>query len=325
MTIEMTDRHHHEAGSQTQGPGGGLIIPDEVLRTPDQRFAGLPDYPFQPNYHMIAPTLRLHYLDEGPREGPTVLMLHGEPTWSYLWRHIIPPVAAAGCRVLAPDLIGFGRSDKPGRTADHSYAGQVAWILHWIEALDLKGITLVCQDWGSLVGLRLAAEHPHRFDRILLGNGGLPTGDDKMPMAFSIWQAFTVASPWFPIGRIVKTLTQRKLSATEVAAYDAPFPSDAYKAGARIYPSLVPTRPDDPAAQANRRAWETFEHWDKPFITCFSDGDPITRGRDREFLERVPGTVGQPHATLRGSHFLQEDDPETFARMIIQACRQPRV
>jgi haloalkane dehalogenase len=234
---------------------------------------------------------------------------------------MIPPVAAAGLRVLAPDLIGFGKSDKPALRADYSYAGQVAWIRHWIEALDLTGITLVCQDWGSLIGLRLAAESPQRFARILMGNGGLPTGDAPMSKAFLTWQAFARYSPWFPIGRIVQGGTKRRLSAAERAAYDAPFPSGGYKAAARVYPSLVPTKPDNPASESNRKAWQVFERWEKPFICCFSDGDPITRGFDRPWRERVPGTRAQPHTTLSGGHFMQEDDPQTFARLVVGACR----
>jgi haloalkane dehalogenase len=291
----------------------------KALRTPDSRFAGLPDYRFAPHYHQVTPELRLHYVDEGPRDAPPVLMLHGEPTWSYLYRHMIPPVAAAGLRVLAPDLIGFGKSDKPSERSDYSYAGQVAWIRHWIEALDLTDLTLVCQDWGSLIGLRLAAENPHRFARILLGNGGLPIGE-RFSRAFDLWQAFAKHSPWFPIGRIVQGGTKRKLNAAERAAYDAPFPSAAYKAAARVYPSLVPVTPDNPATEANLQAWEVFGRWEKPFICCFSDGDPITRGADRTIRDWVPGTRGQPHATLHGGHFLQEDDPETFARLVVAAC-----
>lgn len=292
-----------------------------VLRTPDDRFAHLPDYPFTANYLELDGGLRMHYVDEGPRDAPPVLMLHGEPAWSYLYRHMIPPVAAAGLRVLAPDLIGFGKSDKPDRTEDYSYAAHVAWVLAWIERLDLRDITLVCQDWGSLIGLRLAAENPQRFARILLGNGGLPAGTG-MPLAFRLWRAFSRYSPWFPIGRIVQTGSARRLSAAEVAAYDAPFPDARYKAGARIFPSLVPVEQDDPACEANRRAWRVFETWDKPFITCFSNGDPITRGFDQEFLRRVPGTRGQPHTTLRGGHFLQEDDPQRFAALIVGACQR---
>ena len=290
-----------------------------ILRTPDSRFANVPDYPFAPHYHQVTPELRLHYVDEGPGDAPAVLMLHGEPTWSYLYRHMIPLVAAAGFRVLAPDLIGFGKSDKPAERSDYSYAGQVAWIRHWMEALDLTGITLVCQDWGSLIGLRLAAESPQRFARVLLGNGGLPTGE-RFSRAFDIWQKFAKHSPWFPIGRIVQGGTKRRLSTAEIAAYDAPFPSAEYKAAARVYPSLVPVTPDNPATAANLRAWKVFERWEKPFICCFSDGDPITRGADRAFRERVPGARAQPHTTLKGGHFLQEDDPQTFARLVIDAC-----
>jgi haloalkane dehalogenase len=292
-----------------------------VLRTPETRFNGLPDYPFAPHFHQVTPELRLHYVDEGSRDAPPVLMLHGEPTWSYLYRHIIPPVAAAGLRVLAPDLIGFGKSDKPAARSDYSYAAQVAWIRDWIEALDLRDITLVCQDWGSLIGLRLAAENQHRFARILLGNGGLPIGE-RFSRAFLVWRAFAKYSPWFPIGRIVQGGTKRKLSTAEIGAYDAPFPAAEYKAAARVYPSLVPVTTGNPACEANRNAWRVFERWHKPFICCYSDGDPITRGVDRAFRERVPGARGQPHTTLKGGHFMQEDDPQTLARLVVAAAAQ---
>ena len=291
----------------------------QVLRTPDSRFAGLPDYPFAPHYHQVSPELRLHYVDEGPRDAPPVLMLHGEPAWSYLYRHMIGPVASAGLRALAPDLIGFGKSDKPGAREDYSYSGQVAWIRHWIEALDLRDITLVCQDWGSLIGLRLAAESPDRFARILLSNGGLPTGTGAPP-AFRIWRAFSRYSPWFPVGRIVQGGTRRKLSAAEIAAYDAPFPDSSYKSAVRVYPSLVPVEAHLPSVAENQRAWIVFEQWQQPFICCFSDGDPITRGGDARFRQRIPGAQGQAHTTLRGGHFIQEDDPQNFARLAIEAC-----
>ena len=291
----------------------------KILRTPEERFANLPDYPFAPHYHQVTPDLRLHYVDEGPRDAKPVLMLHGEPTWSYLYRGMIPPVAAAGLRVLAPDLIGFGKSDKPASGGDYSYAGQVGWILHWIEALDLREITLVCQDWGSLIGLRLAAENPERFARIVLSNGGLPDGT-SISRAFSIWRAFSRFSPWFPIGRIVQTGTRRKLAPAEVAAYDAPFPTGEFKAAARVYPSLVPIKADDVAVPAQLRAWSAFENWAKPFICCFSDGDPITRGADQQFRARVPGTKNQAHPGLRGGHFIQEDDAAAFAKIVIDAC-----
>src|SRR5262245_400708 len=244
-------------------------------------------------------------------------MLHGEPTWSYLYRLVLPPVPAAGLLVLAPDLIGFGKSDKPAEQQAYSYAGQVAWIRHWMEALDLRDITLVCQDWGSLIGLRLAAESPERFARIILGNGGLPTGDGPVSKAFRVWRAFARSSPWFPIGRIVQGGTKRRLTRAERAAYDAPFPSAAYKAATRAYPLLVPITPSNPASEANRNAWRVLERWHKPFICCYSDGDPITRGLDRGFLERVPGARGQLHVTLRGGHFMQEDDAHALAALIV--------
>lgn len=293
----------------------------QVLRTPDQRFAHLPDFAFAPHYHQVTPELRLHYVDEGPRDAPPVLMLHGEPTWSYLYRHMIPPVAQAGLRALAPDLIGFGKSDKPASRNDYSYSGQVAWLQHWLEALDLRDITLVCQDWGSLIGLRLAAQSPERFAAIVLSNGGLPVGTG-FSRAFAIWRAFSRYSPVFPVGRIVQQGTKRKLSAAEVAAYNAPFPASRYKAAARVYPSLVPMEPDIPGVAENLRAWEVFERWDKPFICAFSDGDPITRGGDAQWRQRVPGARGQPHTTLRGGHFIQEDDPLDFARLAIEARQQ---
>lgn len=290
-----------------------------VQRTPDERFADLPDYPFAPHYCQVTPELRLHYVDEGPRDARPVLMLHGEPTWSYLYRKMIPPVAAAGLRVLAPDLIGFGKSDKPALRSDHSYAAQVEWIRTWIEALDLHEITLVCQDWGSLIGLRLAAENQDRFDRVILSNGGLPDGS-RFSMAFDVWRAFSRFSPWFPIGRIVQAGTKRKFSASELAAYDAPFPSKQFEAAARVYPSLVPVTPGDVAVPDQKRAWEVLEKWNKPFVCCFSDGDPITRGGDQLIQERIPGARNQPVLGLRGGHFIQEDDPAAFARIVIASC-----
>lgn len=292
-----------------------------ILTTDEARFAGLPDYPFASHYLEVQPGLRMHYVDEGPRHNNPVVMLHGEPSWSYLYRHIIPRVAAAGHRVLAPDLVGFGKSDKPAEVNDYSYERHMAWLTHWLTTLDLKNITLVCQNWGSLLGLRLAAEHPERFQRIIVGNGMLPTGEATVPKAFTLWKSFALYSPWFPISRIVQLGTGRTLSKAERAAYEAPFPTAAHKAGARAFPKLVPLSPDDPAGQANQAAWQVLERWKKPFITCFSSGDPITRGGDRTMQRRIPGAHGQPHITLRGGHFLQEDSPEDFARIINDACK----
>jgi len=289
----------------------------EHLRTPEERFTDLPDSPFAANYVDID-GLRMHYVDEGPRDGPVVLLLHGEPSWSYLYRHMIPPLAAAGLRVVAPDLVGFGKSDKPSRKGDYSYAGHVAWMQQFIARLDLRGITLFCQDWGSLIGLRVAAENEARFARIALGNGGLPTGDQPMPRAFRLWRTFALYSPWFPIGRIVNSGSVTELSRQVIAAYDAPFPSARYKAGARAFPALVPDRPDDPASDANRAAWEVFRRWEKPFLTTFSNRDPITRGGEVRWQQTVPGAQGQDHVRIRNAgHFLQEDKGPELARVLI--------
>jgi haloalkane dehalogenase len=294
----------------------------KTLRTPDARFENLPDYPFPPNY-VDVDEMRMHYVDEGPRDGDVVLLLHGEPSWSYLYRAMIPPLGAAGLRVIAPDLIGFGRSDKPTRRSDYSYAAHVAWVVHFIEQLDLHGITLFCQDWGSLIGLRAAAENEQRFARIALGNGGLPTGDQELPRAFRIWRAFARFSPWFPIGRIVQSGTVTELSDDVVSAYDAPFPSSRFKAGARAFPMLVPTTPDDPASEANRAAWKAFGQWQKPFLTTFSDRDPITRGGEVPWQQTVPGAKNRDHVKIKNAgHFLQEDKGPELAELLLKFIRE---
>jgi len=290
----------------------------KTVRTPDDRFEDLPGYNFEPHYLKVG-GLRMHYLDEGPEDAEPVLLLHGEPSWSYLYRHMVPPLAAAGLRVVAPDLVGFGKSDKPVSKSDYSYAAHVGWTREFVEVLDLTGITLFCQDWGSLIGLRVAAENAGRFARIALGNGGLPTGDQTMPDAFMKWRAFALHSPYFPIGKIIQKGTTTNLRDEVVAAYDAPFPSRKFKAGARMFPALVPVRPDDPASEANRRAWDAFGRWEKPFITTFSDKDPITRGGDRVWQKHVPGAHGQNHVTIGGAgHFLQEDKGEELASVLIE-------
>ena len=289
----------------------------KALRTPDARFENLPDFPFAPHYVDID-NLRMHYVDEGPADAEPVLLLHGEPSWSYLYRHMIPPLADAGFRVIAPDLIGFGKSDKPTNKDDYTYAAHVSWMQQFVNELDLNNITLFCQDWGSLIGLRVAAENESRFARIALGNGGLPTGDHEPPRVFKIWRAFARWSPWFPIGRIIQSGTIIELSKEEMAAYDAPFPSVKYKAGARAFPRLVPTTPDNPASDANRRAWDEFERWDKPFLTTFSNRDPITRGGDRPFQSKVPGAQDLEHVKIRNAgHFLQEDKGKELAEVLV--------
>jgi haloalkane dehalogenase len=292
-----------------------------VLRTPDERFAGLGDFPFRPHYVTVEDEalgpLRIHYLDEGPADGRIVLCLHGEPTWSYLYRKMIPVFTAAGLRVLAPDLVGFGRSDKPAERSDYSYARHVRWTGDWLRALDLTGITLLGQDWGGLIGLRLLAEEPDRFDGFSLSNTALPTGDHPVSEAFGRWRRFSQEDPEFDIGFIVNLFGHGDLSDAEIEAYRAPFPTDEYKAGARQFPMLVPTEPDNPASEDNRRAWKVLMQWNKPALMCFSDADPIMRGADKAFLDHVPGTRGQPHVTLKGRHFIQEEDGENWARAVV--------
>ncbi|GIU88492.1 MAG: haloalkane dehalogenase [Acidimicrobiia bacterium] len=294
----------------------------EVLRTPDDRFDGLPGYPFAPNHveirHRDGTPLRVHYVDEGPRDGPVVLLMHGEPSWSYLYRTMIPVLAGAGLRCVAPDLVGFGRSDKPASRGDYTYAHHVEWMRAALfDGLGLRDVTLVGQDWGGLIGLRLVGEHPDRFARVVAANTFLPTGDRPPGDAFLAWQRFSQTSDDFPVGAIVNTGCVRDLPPEVVAAYDAPFPDDRYKAGARQFPVLVPTSPDDPAAAANRAAWEVLRAFDKPFFTAFSDRDPITAGADAVFRREVPGSAGQPHTTITGAgHFLQEDAGEELARVV---------
>ncbi len=300
----------------------------QVVRTPDERFEALPDFPFAPHYVEIDDAeggrLRVHYVDEGPRDGHTVLLLHGEPSWCFLYRRIIPQLVDGGCRVIAPDLVGFGKSDKPTEKSDYTYNRHVNWMqAAIIDHLDISDATFFGQDWGGLIGLRLVAENASRFARVLISNTGLPTGDHPLTEAFMAWQRYSKTSPDFEIGRIINAATVRELSADEIAAYDAPFPDDSYKAGARIFPSLVPTAPDDPTASANRAAWEIFQRWEKPFLCCFSDRDPVSRGGDGAFLSRVPGTAGQPHETIENAHhFVQEDSPNDLARIILQAIAQ---
>jgi haloalkane dehalogenase len=294
----------------------------ELLRTPDDRFEGLPDFPFTPRYARVDDTdggpLRVHYIDEGPPDGEVVLLLHGEPSWSFLYRTMIPVLTGAGLRCIAPDLVGFGRSDKPARREDYTFARHVEWMREALfDHLDLQGITLVGQDWGSLVGLRLVGEHPDRFARVVIANGGLPTGDQPLSDAFLAWQKFSQEAPEFPIGGIVNGGCAGDLAPEVIAGYDAPFPDDSFTAGARTFPMLVPTSPDDPAAAANRAAWEVLAKFDRPFLTAFADGDPITRGGERIFQRTVPGARDQPHTTIEGAgHFLQEDQGPALARVI---------
>jgi haloalkane dehalogenase len=288
----------------------------DVLRTPDDRFAGLPGYSFAPRYVEVD-GLRVHYVDEGPRDAAPVLLLHGEPSWSFLYRKMVGPLRDAGHRVIAPDLVGFGRSDKPARRQDYTFQRHVDWTAGVLRALDLRRVTLFCQDWGGLIGLRLVAEHEARFDRVVASNTFLPTGDQPLGGAFLAWQRYSQEVPELPVGSIVARGCAQPVGEDVVRAYDAPFPDERYKEGARQFPTLVPTRPDDPASAPNRAAWEVLRRFSKPFLTAFGDSDPITRGADAMLQALIPGTRGQAHVTVAGGgHFVQEDRGEELAAVV---------
>jgi len=290
----------------------------KALRTPDRQFENLPDYDFTPNYVTVGDGLRLHYVDEGPKEGQVVIMMHGEPSWSFLYRHMIRNVAAAGFRVLAPDLIGFGRSDKPTQTSDYSYTRHVNWMTAWFEAMKIKDAVLFCQDWGGLIGLRLVAKFPTEFAGVIAANTFLPTGERDPGEAFKSWKEFSQTVPVFPVGGVIRGATVTDLEAGVISAYDAPFPDESYKAGARIFPALVPTSPDMEGAADNVKAWKVLSKFDKPFLTAFSDQDPVTKGGDRAFQKLIAGCAGQPHRLVKGGgHFLQEDVHQELSEIIV--------
>lgn len=299
----------------------------KILRTPDDRFSNLSEYPFEPNYLEVPDSedgwLRIHYVDVGPNTAEPVLMMHGEPTWSYLYRKMIPIVTEAGFRVIAPDLVGFGKSDKPSKRSDYTYERHVSWMQAWLEQVGIDKINLVCQDWGGLIGLRLLVNDPDRFQCAIVANTGLPTGDDPISDAFLNWRKFSLEVEDFDVGSIVTMGCKKEVLDNVAAAYNAPFPDDSYKEGARILPSLVPIKHDNPSSDANRKAWEVLSNFNKPFLTAFSDGDPITGGGDRVFQKRVSGAKDQPHTTIEGGgHFLQEDCGEEFAGVIVNFINQ---
>ena len=300
----------------------------KVLRTPDERFAAIPDYPFAPHYLTVTDAdgtdLRLHYVDEGPRDAAPILLMHGEPSWSFLYRKFVGPLVAAGHRVIAPDLIGFGKSDKPADREDYTYERHVAWMSDWLTRLDLTDITLFCQDWGGLIGLRLVAAFPTRFARVIAGNTGLPIGTGWSE-GFENWRAFSQRVEVFPTGFILNGGSVRELSAEEQAAYDAPYPDESYKGGARQFPTLVPVKPDMASVAENKAAWGVLSTFDKPFLTCFSDKDAVTAGGEKVFIDRVPGTKGQPHTIIKDAgHFLQEDKPEELVALILDFIDRTR-
>ena len=310
----------------------------EVVRTPEARFADLPDYPFEPNY-LNTLGYRLHYLDEGPRDAPPILLLHGQPSWSYLYRHMIPPLVEAGHRVLVPDLVGFGKSDKPVERSDYSYQMHVDVMTEFARTLDLRDVTFFGQDWGGLIGLRVVAEEPDRFARIMISNTGLPAAgglngwlgyplfrlaiwregtvedlDSMEEFNFARWVAFCNTSKAFDVTGVFQGGTARELSEAELRAYAAPFPDERHKAGARVFPSLVPSQ-----LRENEVVMRTvYDRWEKPFLTAFGDSDPVTAGLEQTWIDHVPGASGQPHAQVEDAHhFIQEDQPaELVARML---------
>ena len=336
----------------------------QILRTPDARFVDLEGYPFAPRYTTIRThddcDLRIHHIDEGPADGPLVLCMHGQPVWSYLYRKMIPYLTEAGMRVIAPDLVGYGRSDKPAARENYSYERQVEWMGAWLEGNDLSGITFFGQDWGGLIGLRLVVNHPERFDRVVISNTGLPynphvpdeivgeieafranaptpnlmemqqalsemTSGAHPATKFAYWQKFCWESEDMPIGLMMSMMMQGMVDAGTsplAKAYDAPFPDPSYKMGPRAMPSQVPTLPTSPSLAQQGKAWEFFDAFDKPFLCAFADNDPVTAGSQAEFLRRVPGTRGLPHTTIKGGgHFVQERAPEQVSNVIIDLIR----
>lgn len=298
----------------------------EILRTPSDRFADIPDYPFAENWFEVdlgdGPTARQHYVDEGPRDAPPVLLFHGEPSWSFLYRKMIPILADAGFRVLAPDLIGFGKSDKPDDIDFYTYARHVDWLKQWRSAVEPRPTALFVQDWGGLLGLRMLTHDPDLFACVVASNTFLPAGGTPS-QAFLAWREFSRNSPDFRIGALLDRATATERSEAEIAAYDAPFPTEAHKAGARAFPSLVPVKDGMAGVEDNKAAWPALAAYDKPFLTLFGEDDPITKGSEKFLIDRIAGAKGQPHRTLPAcGHFCQEDQPEALADGLIAMARK---
>ncbi len=296
----------------------------DTLRTPDDRFADLPGFDLTPSYADVPDgeggTLRMAYVETGPADGPVALLLHGEPSWSFLYRDVLAVLGEAGVRAVAPDLVGFGRSDKPTRPADHSYARHLEWVRALaFDVLDLRDVTLVGQDWGGLIGLRLVAENPDRFARVVAANTGLPTGDRDMPEVWWRFRDAVAKAERLDVGRLVAAGCARPMDTAVRAAYDAPFPDETYKAGPRVMPTLVPTAPDDPATEANRAAWVGLTRWERPFLVAFSDSDPITAAMGPILQRSVPGAAGRSHPVVENAgHFLQEDAGAELGRLVAE-------
>ncbi|MBL8205351.1 MAG: haloalkane dehalogenase [Blastocatellia bacterium] len=285
------------------------------MRTPDERFQSLPDFPYQPHYIEVN-RLRMHYVREGA--GDPILCLHGEPTWAYLYRKMIPTLAQVGC-VIAPDLIGFGRSDKLPCREDYSVALHAKQVTDFITQLNLWNVTLVCQDWGGLLGLPMVAEMPDRFARVVVMNTFIPTGDEQPSDGFLRWRGFAAKQTDMDIGFVVQSGCVSKLSPEVIAAYNAPFPEASYKAGAHQFPLLVPITPDDPASEWMRKGRTFFSTWTRPALVMFSDSDPVTRGGEKFFRRLIPSAQNEPEIMIaQAGHFLQEDKGEEIAEQIKQ-------
>lgn len=288
----------------------------KIIKTPENRFDNLPDYDFESNYIEIDDGLKLHYLDEGNKDDPVVLLLHGEPSWSYLYRKMIPVLCKNNFRAIAPDLIGFGKSDKWVEKSQYTYQNHIEWIEQLITVLGLTEIHLFCQDWGGLIGLRVVSNMPNRFSSIVASNTTLPTGQGTTPDVFFKWREFSQKSPNFNIGKAINMGTVQELSDEVMAAYDAPFPSEEYKAGARIFPTLVPVEEEDPEAINNKKAWQVLKNWQKPFLTIFGDEDNIMKGAEKIFQKKIPGAQNQNHEILSAGHFIQEEKGEELAQLV---------
>jgi haloalkane dehalogenase len=292
----------------------------EIVRTPPERFDVVAGFDHPPSWVEVdaGQGLRMALVDVGPREGPVVVLVHGEPTWGYLYRAMLPPLVDAGLRVVVPDLVGCGRSDKPVERDAYSFAGHVEWLRTALfDALALREVTYVGQDWGGLLGMRLLAENPDRFAGVVMSNTGLPTGDVPMPEVWQQFRQMVRTTPTLDVGRMVDSGCRRALTEAERAAYAAPFPTEQHCAAIRTFPDLVPNTPDDPATPANRAAWERLSTIEVPFLTAFSDGDPITRGGDRWMHAKIPGAHGRDHTVIENAgHFVQEDEPARFAEVV---------
>ncbi len=298
----------------------------EFLRTADEHFDNLEGYDFEPRYVQVSEGLRMHFIDEGPSDGQPILLLHGEPSWSYLYRKMIPILVEAGYRAIAPDLIGFGKSDKPTKVEDYSYASHQQWLLDFVGKIDLKGACLFCQDWGGLLGLRVAIDEQERFSSVVVANTFLPAGNLPPNPAFEQWKDFSQTAPVFPVGNVLNMGTVNELSTQVIAAYDAPFPDESYKAGARIFPKLVPLAADDPEAIKNKEYLLAWAQWKKPLLTLFSDSDPIMNGGEKLFQQMVPGAQGQDHEIIRkAGHFSQEDQGEIIAKKVVTFLNKTNV